>query len=131
MWGSTKEVDDCWVWYIGKWLKRTELSNKVGYQVNDPQQLVLDLLLHPKSMGILDLGVTLNLNGLTCAFEKKSILLSCSYINAQKTMICSWMLRPRRTNSQGCSLVSVLLGSILSGILWELQPFYALLIFLF
>lgn len=65
--------------------------------MNDPQQLVLDvglsisqaldLLLHSKSMGTLDLGVTLNLNGLTCAFEKrKNILLSCSHINAQKTM---------------------------------------------
>lgn len=64
--------------------------------MNDPQQLVLDmglsfsqaldLLLHSKSMGTLDLGLILNLNGFVCAFEEKIILLSCSHIHVQKAM---------------------------------------------
>lgn len=48
--------------------------------MNDPQQLVMDVgvsisqildALHSESIETLDLGVTLNLNGLICAFEKK------------------------------------------------------------
>lgn len=49
--------------------------------MNDSQQLGMDVgrsisqvlgLLHAKIIETLDLGVTLNLNGLICAFKKKA-----------------------------------------------------------